>query len=155
MNRIHFEDLSPKTINGVEKVTRFLEGISGLELHRYRIYNQEYEYFYNFDIYLNGENSISVNIPLIHLLEIERKSDHVERDVVIYLLDYLVRKLLEARLILSCQKARYDMTKEGLPGCLTDRPCEVCKFHSESGCCKWDCAFDEVLRREPQAESEA
>lgn len=101
MNRIHFEDLSPETINVVEKVTRFLEGIEGLEVHRYRIYNQEYEYFFSFHIYINGGNKISFNIPIIHLLEIERKSDNVERDVVIYLLELFVRKLVEANTVLA------------------------------------------------------
>ena len=27
---------------------------------------------------------------------------------------------------------------------LTDRPCEVCKFHKENGCSRWDCVFEEV-----------
>ena len=25
------------------------------------------------------------------------------------------------------------------------RPCEVCEFHDEEGCHKWDCVFDEWL----------
>ena len=25
---------------------------------------------------------------------------------------------------------------------LKDKPCSVCEFHKESGCCKWDCVFD-------------
>lgn len=29
---------------------------------------------------------------------------------------------------------------------LKDRPCEACEYHSERGCSKWDCVFDEVLR---------
>lgn len=27
---------------------------------------------------------------------------------------------------------------------LTDRPCDVCEFHKENGCCKWDCVFENV-----------
>lgn len=30
-------------------------------------------------------------------------------------------------------------------GHLKDRPCSVCEFHKESGCCKWNCVFDEVI----------
>lgn len=25
---------------------------------------------------------------------------------------------------------------------LKDRPCDVCEFRKENGCCKWDCVFD-------------
>ena len=28
--------------------------------------------------------------------------------------------------------------------CLTDRPCSVCKYHSEKGCSQWNCIFDEL-----------
>ena len=31
---------------------------------------------------------------------------------------------------------------------LIDRPCNVCEFHKENGCCKWDCVFE----KEPSAE---
>lgn len=41
------------------------------------------------------------------------------------------------------------MTDKELLDCLTDRPCEVCRFHEEKGCTKWDCVFDE---REPKTE---
>ena len=27
---------------------------------------------------------------------------------------------------------------------LTDRPCSVCDYHTEDGCSKWDCVFEEV-----------
>ena len=27
--------------------------------------------------------------------------------------------------------------------CLTDRPCDVCKFHTENGCDRWECVFEE------------
>ncbi len=30
-------------------------------------------------------------------------------------------------------------------GHLTDRPCSVCEFRKENGCCKWTCAFTEKL----------
>ena len=30
-------------------------------------------------------------------------------------------------------------------GHLTDRPCEVCEFHKEDGCCKWTCVFTDRL----------
>lgn len=26
---------------------------------------------------------------------------------------------------------------------LIDRPCEACEFHKDSGCCKWNCVFEE------------
>lgn len=29
-------------------------------------------------------------------------------------------------------------------GHLKDRPCSVCEFHKENGCCKWDCVFKGV-----------
>ena len=25
---------------------------------------------------------------------------------------------------------------------LKDRPCSVCEFRKENGCCKWDCVFE-------------
>ena len=28
---------------------------------------------------------------------------------------------------------------------IKERPCEVCEFHKEKGCSKWDCVFDEIL----------
>ena len=27
--------------------------------------------------------------------------------------------------------------------CLTDRPCAVCKYHSDNGCTQWKCVFEE------------
>ena len=30
-------------------------------------------------------------------------------------------------------------------GHLMDRPCSVCEFRKENGCCKWTCAFTEEL----------
>ena len=30
-------------------------------------------------------------------------------------------------------------------GHLTDRPCDVCEFHGENGCCKWTCVFCDEL----------
>jgi len=35
------------------------------------------------------------------------------------------------------------MTREEMLACLTDRPCNVCKFHAENGCAKWSCVFEE------------
>ena len=35
------------------------------------------------------------------------------------------------------------MNTEEKLSCLTDRPCTVCKFHKENGCCKWSCVFEE------------
>lgn len=35
------------------------------------------------------------------------------------------------------------MTREEMLACLTDRPCDVCKFHTEKGCKKWSCVFEE------------
>lgn len=31
-----------------------------------------------------------------------------------------------------------------LLGHLKDRPCAVCEFRKETGCCKWSCVFEEV-----------
>jgi hypothetical protein len=38
----------------------------------------------------------------------------------------------------------YDIAIKALEniGHLKDRPCDVCEFHKENGCCKWDCVFD-------------
>ena len=35
------------------------------------------------------------------------------------------------------------MTREEMLACLTDRPCDVCKFHTEKGCGRWSCVFEE------------
>ena len=35
------------------------------------------------------------------------------------------------------------MTREEILVCLTDRPCNVCKFHTENGCERWSCVFEE------------
>ena len=35
------------------------------------------------------------------------------------------------------------MTSRELLACLKDRPCTVCKFKKENGCCKWTCVFEE------------
>ena len=32
-----------------------------------------------------------------------------------------------------------------LIGYLKDRPCEACTFHTENGCSKWKCVFNQVL----------
>ena len=35
------------------------------------------------------------------------------------------------------------MTDRQLLECLTDRPCTVCKFHTDAGCERWACVFEE------------
>ena len=30
-----------------------------------------------------------------------------------------------------------------LLGHLKDRPCDVCEFHKENGCCMWTCVFEQ------------
>lgn len=35
------------------------------------------------------------------------------------------------------------MTRAEILNCLTDRPCEVCKFHESGRCERWDCVFEE------------
>lgn len=35
------------------------------------------------------------------------------------------------------------MTREEMLACLTDRPCDACKFHTEKGCKRWSCVFEE------------
>ena len=37
------------------------------------------------------------------------------------------------------------MTDRELLECLTDRPCDVCKFHGENGCTQWACVFCDGL----------
>ena len=41
------------------------------------------------------------------------------------------------------------MTREEILACLTDRPCTVCKYHSENGCGKWNCVFEEEPEDKP------
>jgi len=36
------------------------------------------------------------------------------------------------------------MTREKLLECLIDRPCDVCRYHTENGCERWKCVFEEV-----------
>lgn len=35
------------------------------------------------------------------------------------------------------------MTRQEQLSCLTDRPCAVCKYHSDNGCTQWKCVFEE------------
>lgn len=35
------------------------------------------------------------------------------------------------------------MTRAEILDCLTDRPCDVCKFHESGKCERWDCVFEE------------
>lgn len=35
------------------------------------------------------------------------------------------------------------MTREEMLACLEDRPCNVCKYHTEKGCKRWACVFEE------------
>lgn len=35
------------------------------------------------------------------------------------------------------------MTRQEQLSCLTDRPCAVCKHHTDNGCTQWKCVFDE------------
>ncbi len=35
------------------------------------------------------------------------------------------------------------MTREEMLACLEDRPCNVCKYHTEKGCERWSCVFEE------------
>lgn len=46
------------------------------------------------------------------------------------------------------------MTREEMLACLNDRPCDVCKFHTENGCARWSCVFEEEPDSE-QAEVQA
>lgn len=36
------------------------------------------------------------------------------------------------------------MTREEQLACLTDRPCEACKYHGDRGCSAWNCVFKEM-----------
>lgn len=44
------------------------------------------------------------------------------------------------------QKKALDMAIKALEQIshLTDRPCEVCEYHSDKGCSKWKCVFEGV-----------
>ena len=35
------------------------------------------------------------------------------------------------------------MNRKLMLACLTDRPCAVCKYHSDNGCTQWKCVFEE------------
>ena len=35
------------------------------------------------------------------------------------------------------------MTRQEQLSCLTDRPCAVCKYHSDNGCSQWKCVFEQ------------
>lgn len=35
------------------------------------------------------------------------------------------------------------MTRAEILNCLTDRPCDVCRFHESGKCERWDCVFEE------------
>ena len=35
------------------------------------------------------------------------------------------------------------MTKAEILDCLTDRPCDVCRFHESGKCERWNCVFEE------------
>ncbi|MBQ1296955.1 MAG: hypothetical protein IIY21_23115 [Clostridiales bacterium] len=35
------------------------------------------------------------------------------------------------------------MTRAEILNCLTDRPCDVCKFHESGKCERWECVFEE------------
>ncbi len=52
----------------------------------------------------------------------------------------------EARLMRSEHKA-LDIAIRAVEniGHLTDRPCDVCEFHKENGCCQWTCVFTDRL----------
>ena len=54
----------------------------------------------------------------------------------------------DARLMRSEEQA-LDMAIDAIGniGHLKDRPCDVCEFHKENGCCKWVCVFSDGLFR--------
>lgn len=35
------------------------------------------------------------------------------------------------------------MTREEMLACLNGRPCDVCNYHTENGCKRWNCVFEE------------
>lgn len=59
---------------------------------------------------------------------------------------YANRELGELRLMRSEVQA-LEMAIKALEniGHLTDRPCSVCEFQKENGCCKWTCVFSNGL----------
>lgn len=46
------------------------------------------------------------------------------------------------------------MTDRELLNCLTDRPCDVCKFRGENGCSQWTCVFCDDLFGDMRTEQE-
>ena len=46
------------------------------------------------------------------------------------------------------------MTNTELANYITDRPCCVCKFHTDDGCKKWTCVFDEMLTKRHKNDKE-
>ena len=47
------------------------------------------------------------------------------------------------------------MNRKEMLACLTDRPCAVCKYHSDNGCTQWKCVFEEQPCEDAISRSEA
>lgn len=48
----------------------------------------------------------------------------------------------DSRMLMACKMAISALENIGH---LKDRPCSVCEFHKENGCCKWTCVFTDRL----------
>lgn len=47
------------------------------------------------------------------------------------------------------------MNRKEMLACLTDRPCAVCKYHSDNGCTQWKCVFEQETCEDAISRSEA
>ena len=59
-------------------------------------------------------------------------------------------EILKADELCRCCDAEDEALNNGIKaleliGYLKDRPCEVCEFHKENGCSKWNCVFNGAL----------
>ena len=69
---------------------------------------------------MNRTEAIDIMKVIVHMLEKKYDTDRVEDAV-----DIAIKSIEQV-------------------GCLTGRPCDVCRFMTENGCNRWDCVFKGV-----------
>ena len=69
---------------------------------------------------MNREEAISIMKVIVHMLEEKYDTDRVEEAV-----EMAIKAIEQV-------------------GCLTDRPCDACRFKTENGCNRWECVFKGV-----------
>lgn len=84
---------------------------------------------------------------------IEKIVQHIQENLIKQEEDHLMAQITETvgyqinkeELIkaLKYDRNQYHIGFKDALACLTDRPCDVCKFHTEKGCKKWTCVFEE------------